>query len=122
VFNVRLYHLDDLAEFPSRNSSEAFSEVITDKEDEANKVSARILIIPPAAPRQKLHYHTHREGWMMVVSGEGKEIVEGEEFPVKANDIWFMPAMTKHRIENTGKSALRVLELFTLPHDFIEVE
>ena len=100
--------------------------VAFDTKDGATKLEARVMVTPAGGQRQKLHYHTDREGWMMVLSGEGKEVMEEggtlKEYSVKAHDIWFVPAKAKHRIENVGTTELKVLEMYSLPHDFIIVE
>ena len=116
---MQILNLDDIA----KNSPKG---VVFDANDGATKLEARLMIAPVGGPPQKLHYHTDREGWMLVLSGEGKEIMEEDgilkEFSIKANDIWFVPAKAKHRIENLGNTDLKVLEMFSLPQDFVVVE
>ena len=121
-FRVKQLHLKDLLKRSAPKPNEIFTETVIDEKNNANKVRATLMIVPPKAPRMKLHYHTHREGWILVLSGEGKEIVNGKEYEIKANDLLFIPAKEKHRIENTGKDELKVLEMYSLPHDFIIVE
>ena len=119
---MKIMHLSDIIKNSAADPNKSNSIAITDENDGATKVAARLMMIPPKAPRMKLHYHTHREGWILILTGEGKEVVDGKEYPIKANDLLFVPAKEKHRIENTGNTELKALELFSLPHDFIEVE
>jgi mannose-6-phosphate isomerase-like protein (cupin superfamily) len=115
-------NLEELLKRSAPKPDQIFTERVVDEKDKAEKVQAMLMIIPPNAPRLKLHSHTQREGWMLVLSGEGKMVTEGQELMVKANDLFFVPAKEKHRIENTGKTDLKVLEMYSLPHDFIVAE
>ena len=38
------------------------------------------------------HNHKHRDEVWVVISGEGKTIIDGEEQPVKVGDVVKMPA------------------------------
>ena len=119
---MKFLNIEDLLKRSAPNPDQIFTERVVDEKDKAEKVQAMLMIIPPKAPRLKLHYHTQREGWILVLSGEGKAIAEGKESPIKANDLLFVPAKEKHRIENTGNKELKVLEMYSLPHDFIIAE
>ncbi len=119
---VKLLHLGDLLKRSATKIDKIFTETVIDEKDRAKKVRATLMIVPPKAKRMKLHYHTHREGWILVLSGQGKEIVDGKEYLIKENDLLFIPAKENHRIENTGNDELKVLEMYSLPHDFIIVE
>jgi len=119
---LKLFSLGEFLKRSAPKPDQRLSEVIIDEKDKAEKVQTIFAIIPPKAPLQKLHYHTQRESWILVLSGEGKEVVEGKEYPVKANDLLFIPAKEKHRIENTASTELKYVEFYTLPTDFIEVE
>ncbi len=69
------------------------------------------------------HYHKNRESVIFVISGEGIEIIEGEEIPIKAEDVLFIPAGEKHTTVNRSDGDLRYLEFFTCPPvtaDFVE--
>ncbi len=71
------------------------------------------------------HYHNKRESVIMVISGEGTEIMDGEEIPIKAGDIFFIPAGVKHTTINNSDEELRYIEFFTNPPlgaDFVEVK
>lgn len=79
----------------------------------------------PAGCQVPYHYHQNRESIIMFISGEGIEIIEGEEFPVEAGDVLFIPAGEKHTTLNRSDNDLRYLEFFTCPPvtaDFFEVK
>lgn len=61
------------------------------------------------------HYHRRRESILIVISGEAIEIVEGEETPITAGDILFIPAGEKHTVINRSSREFRFLEFFTCP-------
>ncbi len=51
----------------------------------------------------------------MAISGEATEIVEGEEVPIKTNDVLYIPAGEKHMTVNRTDNDFRYLEFFTCP-------
>ena len=70
-------------------------------------------------------YHKNRESIIVFISGEGIEVIEGEEIPIKAGDVLFIPAGEKHTTINRSDKDLRYLEYFTCPpaiSDFVEVK
>lgn len=71
------------------------------------------------------HFHNKRESVIIVISGEAIEVIEGKEFPIKANDVLFIPAGEKHTTINRTDKDFRYLEFFTCPPvtaDFVEVK
>jgi len=64
-------------------------------------------------PKSKLSLqkHKHRSEHWIVVAGRAK-VQRGEDiFYVKKNESTFIPAKTKHRLENPGSTALRIIEI-----------
>ena len=91
-------------------------------EEQSAKTLGGFLAVLPAGKEVPYHYHEKRESLILMISGEGVEVVEGEEFPVKAGDVLFIPALEKHMLINRSDEELRYLEFFTpLKKDFIEV-
>jgi mannose-6-phosphate isomerase-like protein (cupin superfamily) len=123
-FNVKLFNLGEFLKRSAPKSSETVGERLIDENDKASKVMALFAIIPPTVESRasKLHYHTERDSFILFLSGEGIETVEGKEYPVKANDLIFIPSKEKHKIVNTGNTELKYIEIYTLPSDFIVVE
>jgi quercetin dioxygenase-like cupin family protein len=71
------------------------------------------------------HYHKQRESIIIVMSGQATEIIEGEEFPIKAGDVLHIPAGKKHTTVNRSSADFRYLEFYTNPPlsaDFHEVK
>ncbi len=119
---MKILKLSELITLQSTKPNEPTTQRVIDEKDKAGKLQAVFSIIPPGASGTKLHYHTQRESWIIVLSGEGKEIVDGNEFPLKANDSIFILPNEKHKIQNTGKTELRTIEIYSLPSDFITAE
>ena len=95
-------------------------EVLT--EPDAAKRLAGIFIILPAGEQVPYHYHETRESLIYILSGEGIERVENEEFPIQAGDVLFIPANEKHTIMNRSAREIRYLEFYSpIEKDFIEV-
>src|SRR6185436_18605276 len=71
----------------------------------------RIMVKPGAA--LSLQYHHHRAEHWVVVSGTAK-VVRGEEsFELKRNESTFIPKGTKHRLENSGREPLFLVEVWS---------
>ena len=78
----------------------------------------------PSGTQVPYHYHTKRESVITVISGNGIEIMDGEEIPISAGDVFFIPAGVKHTTINNSEKDLRYLEFYTQPpvgSDFVEV-
>lgn len=71
----------------------------------------KLLVYP--GKKLSLQSHQHRAEHWVVVSGVVK-VTKGEEtFLLQKNEGTFIPAMTKHRIENPGKVNLEIIEVQT---------
>ncbi|MFC1943695.1 cupin domain-containing protein [Chloroflexota bacterium] len=63
------------------------------------------------------HYHDKRESIIITISGEVTEIIEGEEIPIKTNEVMYIPAQEKHTVVNKTDKEFRYLEFFTYPKE-----
>lgn len=86
----------------------------TYKTDILSDLKARSLcgvftIVMPGDKGGVYHYHEMREHIIVIIKGEGVEIIEGREFPVKSGDVLFVPAGEKHTIKNNSAGELRYL-------------
>lgn len=71
----------------------------------------KIMVYPGA--KLSLQSHFHRvEHWVMV-KGTAKIINGEEEIFLRENESTFIPAMARHRLENTGKINLEIIEVQT---------
>ena len=75
----------------------------------AESLCGNFTIVKPGDKGGAYHYHEKREHIIFIIEGEGVEIVEGEDFPVKAGDVLFVPAKEKHTIVNKSDKDLRYL-------------
>ena len=75
----------------------------------AESLCGNFTIVIPGEKGGAYHYHEKREHIIFIIAGEGVEIVEGQEFPVKAGDVLFVPAKEKHTIANKSDKDLRYL-------------
>jgi len=92
-------------------------------EDQAKELGGMFGLLP-SGKQVPYHYHRNRESILVIIGGEGIEVVEGKEIPIREGDILFIPAGEKHMILNRSDKDLRYLEFFTWPPvtaDFVEV-
>jgi mannose-1-phosphate guanylyltransferase/mannose-6-phosphate isomerase len=68
-----------------------------------------IMVKPGAKLSLQLHYH-RAEHWV-VVSGIAKVTLGDDTLTLTANQSTYIPPETKHRLENTGETPLRVIEV-----------
>ncbi|MCU0952372.1 MAG: mannose-1-phosphate guanylyltransferase/mannose-6-phosphate isomerase [Burkholderiaceae bacterium] len=69
----------------------------------------RIEVKPGRALSLQMHYH-RSEHWI-VVSGTAKVVNGDNEFLVRTNESTYIPAGTRHRLENPGKMPLVMIEV-----------
>ncbi len=119
---MKLINLEELLKHSATRSDQQTTVTIFDENDKARRMKAISVTIPPGVSGPKLHYHTQRESWILILSGEGEETVDEKTYPLQANDSIFILANEKHSIKNIGQTELKFLEIFTLPSDFIVVE
>ncbi len=71
----------------------------------------KILVSPNS--RLSLQSHYHRSEHWVVVHGVAKIYINDKEIFLKENESAFIPACTKHRLENIGKIDLEIIEVQT---------
>jgi mannose-6-phosphate isomerase-like protein (cupin superfamily) len=64
--------------------------------------------VPPDS-RTRLHWHQITEEIYFILKGRGLMTLGEEVFPVKMGDSVLIPPGKPHRLENTGRSPLKVL-------------
>ena len=77
------------------------------KEDGAENFAMRMFELEPGG-HTPLHMHS-QEHEVFVLEGEGTFIFEGQEHPLGAEYVVFVPPNKEHRFMNTGDSVLRML-------------
>ena len=66
-------------------------------------------------PRKRLSYQSHEgrtENWT-IIQGQAVVILEDRRNPLTCNQMIFIPARAKHRIENSGTEDLIFIEIQT---------
>ncbi len=79
-------------------------------EDAEHKVK-KIVVLPGA--RLSLQRHKHRDEHWTIVSGEGRMTVNNEEFSLRKGEFIDIPRLSLHRVANTGKKDLVIIEVQT---------
>ncbi|UCB50396.1 MAG: cupin domain-containing protein [Deltaproteobacteria bacterium] len=121
---MKLFKTQDYINMENPNPGEPYRPVILTEEQNAKDLGGMFGLLVPGS-QVPYHYHKKRESIIMIISGEGTEIIEGEEFPIQAGDILHIPAGEKHTTVNRSDKDLRYLEFFTCPPitaDFVEVK
>jgi quercetin dioxygenase-like cupin family protein len=98
-------------------------EILT-SDDKAKNLGGIFGLLVPGS-KVPYHFHRNRESVIMVISGNAIEVIEGEEIPIRAGDVLFIPAGEKHTTVNGSDEDFRYLEFFTYPPvtaDFVEVK
>ena len=68
------------------------------------------ILVNPGA-KLSLQYHKHRAEHWVVVEGEATVINLDKEFTLSVNQSIYIPLGAKHRLVNTGKTELRLIEV-----------
>jgi mannose-6-phosphate isomerase-like protein (cupin superfamily) len=75
------------------------------------------LVAMTIPPRGEIGEEVH-EGTDQILSfveGVGEAVLEGERSPVRAGDVVFVTAGTRHNFVNTGDGPLRLLTIYAPP-------
>ena len=119
---MEMIRTEEMVQMNDPSPGEPYRKDLLTPEQRAKKLGGFLCIIA-AGGEMPYHYHEKRESLLFLIKGNAVEIVEGEEHPVKAGDVLFIPAGEKHTIVNRSDEELRYLEFFTpLDEDFIIVE
>ena len=121
---MEIFKIEEFVKMENPNPGTRFRQDILTNEQKAENLGGMFGLLSPGN-QVPYHFHNKRESIIIVISGEGTEIVEGKEIPIKANDVLYIPAGEKHMTVNRTDKALRYLEFFTCPPveaDFIEVK
>jgi len=80
---------------------------LVSKEDGAENFAMRMFELE-AGGHTPLHTHP-QEHEVFVLEGDGTFVFEGQEHPIGAEHVVFVPPDKEHRFMNTGDSLLRML-------------
>jgi len=80
--------------------------------DSEDRFQAKRIMVKPGA-RLSLQLHHHRAEHWIVVKGTAKVTCGDKEFILSENESTYIPLGEKHRLENTGKIPLELIEVQT---------
>jgi mannose-6-phosphate isomerase-like protein (cupin superfamily) len=74
------------------------------------------IVLMTLQPGEEIGEEMHEgDQILLFVEGEGEAVIEGETSPVRANDLVFVPAGTRHNFVNTGAGPLRIVTVYAPP-------
>jgi quercetin dioxygenase-like cupin family protein len=88
---MKIFRAKDYIDLNNPTPGESYRPEILTTEHMSKNMGGMLGILPPGS-QVPYHFHNIRESVIFFIAGEGIETVEGEEFPVKAGDILFIPA------------------------------
>jgi quercetin dioxygenase-like cupin family protein len=121
---MKKYNIDEFLNIKGPDPEKPYRPEILTKEDGAKSLGAMFGLLVPDS-KVPYHFHKKRESVIIVISGEGTEIIGKNKFKIAAGDIIFIPAGKKHMTINNTDKDLKYIEIFTNPplnHDFVSVE
>lgn len=121
---MKMFKIEEYINIENPNPGKPYRPEILTYEHRGKDLGGMFGLLPTGC-RVPYHYHNNRESIIIVISGEATEIIEGEEIPMKAGDVIYIPAGEKHMTLNRSDKDFRYLEFFTCPPltaDFVEVK
>jgi mannose-6-phosphate isomerase-like protein (cupin superfamily) len=75
------------------------------------------LVSMTIQPRGEIGEEVHEgtDQILIFVEGDGEAVLDGERSPVRAGDVVFVTAGTRHNFINTGDGPLRLLTIYAPP-------
>jgi mannose-6-phosphate isomerase-like protein (cupin superfamily) len=104
---MELFRTADYIQRTNPDPGKRFTEQLLEKKSDS--LVGMFIVAPPGA-EMPYHYHNKRESVMVILSGTGKELLEGKKVPIQEGDILFLPAKEKHGVLNDGDGELRFIE------------
>lgn len=122
---MKIFNSEEFINMENPTPSTTFIKELLGAQDAQRLIGVFGLVVP-GSKGGNYHYHEKGEHIITIISGEGTEIIEGEEFPVKAGDVLFIPAGEKHTIMNNSDRDLRYFGFCTCTvpgkRDMVEVK
>jgi mannose-6-phosphate isomerase-like protein (cupin superfamily) len=88
-----------------------FRVVLGDEHSQA----AQMTLDPGEAEGGPENRHRGADQWLFVVGGEGEAVVAGERVALREGTLVLIPRGESHEIRNTGREALRTLNVYVPP-------
>lgn len=109
---MKVFRGDKFAEMKNPTPGKTYKKDIL-KELDAQGLHGVFGLVVPGGQGGGYHYHEKGEHIIVILSGEGFEVLEAGEVPVKAGDVLYVPAGEKHTIVNRSDKDLRYLGFMT---------
>jgi len=111
---AKIFKLEDAPKlfFPD---GKAYRILLDSAETGAKRIGGLVGVMPAGSTGVNYHYHDNRESVLIFLAGQGKALIEGEEYDIGPNTVMFVAPKEKHKIRNVGNSELRYIEFFTDP-------
>jgi mannose-6-phosphate isomerase-like protein (cupin superfamily) len=75
-----------------------------------------VMTLPPGnKSSEKMNVHEKSDQVLLVIEGEVRADLAGEQRVLRNGDVCIVPAGTKHRFENLGKGAALTFNVYTPP-------
>ena len=103
VFNIQKY-----ATMENPTPGKTYKETLLGI-DNAESVCGVFAIIQPGEKGGAYHVHSEREHLILIIKGDGVEIIEGKNNPVKTGDVLFRPAREKHTLITESDQEMRYM-------------
>ncbi len=75
-------------------------------------IDLHINRLRPGGTRGRVHRHTRSDNVYIVRRGEGTLTIEGESHVIRAEDVVFIPAGTRHALSNLADEPLELFEIY----------
>lgn len=75
-----------------------------------------VLMSIPVGGDIGMETHKTTDQVLFIVAGKGKTILSGQESPIAAKDVIFVPAGTEHNFVNTEKEDLKLYTVYAPPN------
>jgi quercetin dioxygenase-like cupin family protein len=121
---MKLFKTKDYIQLSNPDPGKPYRPEILTSVDKAENLGGMFGLLVPGS-QVPYHFHRKRESVILAISGKATEVIEGEEIPIEAGDVLFIPAGEKHTTINRSSEDFRYLEFFTCPPvtaDFVEVK
>ena len=76
------------------------------------KIDLHLNRLVPGGRAGKLHHHSAADNIYIVKRGEGTLVIEGKSYVIRADDVVYIPAGTKHSLANRGAETLEIFEIY----------
>ena len=77
--------------------------------------AAEMVLAPGEGEGNGDNRHRGADQWLYVVSGQGAATINGRRYALKAGTLLLIERGDEHQIRNTGRGALRTLNVYVPP-------